>query len=124
MNLVFNIVFIITAIAIMVFDYKYQAMPLWIVLINYSILSILVNPVFLIGNVVILILKKIDQPIDTSYLVIIGYLIIMSRSIYNVFSILVLLAFILFSKKEKLSYMIPIEIACIFELLIKEVIIK
>ena len=108
----------------MIFDYKYKAIPLWIILINYSALSILVNPTFLIGNIVILLLKKLDRPIDSLYLIVIGYLIIMSTSRYNIFGILILLAFILFSKEEKLSYMVPIELACIFELFMMEVIVK
>lgn len=121
MNLVYNILFSLTAIPIAVFDFKYQKIPLWLILLNYLLLSLLVNPIFLIGLIIILILKKFDKPIDIVYLFIISYLIIIIGSIWSVLSIIVMLIFILISKKDKLSYMVPIELVCIIELILKEV---
>lgn len=124
MNLAYNIILVVTAIAIAVFDYRYQKIPLWLVILNFSVICMLTSPIFLVGIIVILVLKKMDQPIDIVYLITIGYLIIINNNIYRVISILILLIYIFLSKRDKISLMVPIELVMIFELVVKEVIIR
>lgn len=119
MNLVYNIIFFISAIFVIIYDYKYQKIPLYIIIINFVSLCLLTNILCLIGIIFIFILKKLDKPIDVVYLVIIGYLIITIGSIWSILSIIVLLTFILMSQKDNISFMIPIEISCLIELIIK-----
>lgn len=119
MNLVYSIIFFISAIFIIIYDYKYQKIPLYIIIINFISLCLLTNILCLIGIIFIFILKKLDKPIDVVYLVIIGYLIITIGSIWSILSIIVLLTFVLMSQKDNISFMIPIEISCLIELIIK-----
>jgi len=122
MNLVCSIIFIITAIVVTIYDYKYQKIPLWIIIINYMSLSLLIHPLFIIGILLILLCYKLDIAIDTIYLIVIGYLILIGNSVISIISIIILLVSIFISKRKYISYMIPIEIACIIELFFKEVI--
>lgn len=120
MNLAFNIlqtVFIISAFTIMGYDYKYQKIPYWLLLINYISLSLLVEPVLLIGFAYIIICKLEDKPVDFLYLLVICYLIIYGNKYFAIASIILSLLFILLNKKEKLSFMIPLEISCIIMLI-------
>lgn len=119
MNLVYSIIFFISAILVIIYDYKYQKIPLYIIVINFISLCLLTNILCLIGIIFIFILKKLDKPIDVVYLVIIGYLIITIGSIWSILSIIVLLTFVLMSQKDNISFMIPIEISCLIELIIK-----
>lgn len=119
MNLVYSIIFFISAIFVIIYDYKYQKIPLYIIIINFVSLCLLTNILCLIGIIFIFILKKLDKPIDVVYLVIIGYLIITIGSIWSILSIIVLLTFVLMSQKDNISFMIPIEISCLIELIIK-----
>ena len=117
MNLVCSIIFIITAVAVATFDYKYQRIPLWLVLINYTSLSLLIHPIFLIGIILILFSKKLNRPIDFIYLIIIGYLIIINNDVYSTLSIFILLVSIIFAKRDPMSFMIPIELVCAIEII-------
>lgn len=118
-NLVFNIIFFITAIGIIIYDFKFQRIPLWLVIINFSIISLLVEPILLVGNIFILLLKKLDKPIDIVYILMMSYLILINNNIYSIIGIVIMLLFIMVSK-NKVSLMVPLEIICILEILVKE----
>lgn len=115
MNLVYNIVqfvFAISALIVVIFDYKYQKIPFWAIIINYVSLSLLVNYFALIGIVFLVFCKIKDKPIDLLYILIMCYLLINTDMYYKIFSILICLLYVLVSsKKEKISFMVPLEIA-------------
>lgn len=115
MNLVCDIcqiIFVISAIIVMVYDQKYQRIPFWCILINYISLSMLITPWTLISVIYIIFCKIKSTPIDILYLVILFYLIIMGNYIYSILSILICLIYIVTSfKKEFISFMVPLEIA-------------
>lgn len=117
MNLVYSLIFIITAIFVAIFDYKYQKIPLWIVIINYISLSLIINPILLIGLIAIILCKKFNKPIDGIYLLIISYLIIIDMNAYNIISVIILLVWVIATKKDTISFMVPIEIVCIIEII-------
>lgn len=123
MNPIYDILFIITAIIIMVYDYKYQQIPEILVLFNYLMIAIIVNPYLLVGCMVIMLLKKLDQPIDIVYLLTIVYLNIIVDTRYAILCVLTLLLYvILYDKKNnhKISLMVPLELCCILEIIVKE----
>lgn len=118
MNLVCNIIFIITTIFIIIYDYKYQKIPFELILLNYISLCFLTNLYLLIGLIIIFIIKKINKPIDIVYLFILCYLIINIHTNYSLISIMILLIYTLCSKSSKISFMVPLELALLFEIYI------
>ena len=80
MNLVYNIILIITAILIIVYDFKIQKIPILLLLANYISICLLTNKYFLVGLVVIFLAKIKNFPIDWLYVFMIGYLIIIVNS--------------------------------------------
>lgn len=123
MNLVYNIILILTAIAIIIYDYKIQKIPMWLLIINYSSICLLINEWLLIGILYIILAKIKDFPIDGLYVIMIIYLIIIVNSNFSLLSILVILLNILLTSRPKISFMISLEIAIIIELLLKEMLI-
>ena len=124
MHLAFSILLITTAIIIMIYDWKIQSIPLWLILINYSSICIINNYWLALGLLLIMILYKLDYPIDGIYLCLIGYLIIINNNyVFSSIIIFALLLWVLLSKKEKMSFMIPLELVIIIELIMKEKII-
>lgn len=113
--------FIISAIIIIVYDYKYQKIPFWVVIVNYTILSGLINYWLLFGLLYLIFCKIKDVPIDMLYVLVIFYLIIITN--YSVVSILVCLIcaiYVIISRKaSKISFMVPLEISIIVMLLTK-----
>ena len=113
--------FIISAIVIIVYDYKYQKIPFWVVIVNYIILSGLINYWLLFGLLYLIFCKIKDVPIDMLYVLVIFYLIIITN--YSVVSILVCLIcaiYVIISRKaSKISFMVPLEISIIIMLLTK-----
>ena len=113
--------FIISAIVIIVYDYKYQKIPFWVVIVNYTILSSLINYWLLFGLLYLIFCKIKDVPIDMLYVLVIFYLIIITN--YSVVSILVCLIcaiYVIISRKaSKISFMVPLEISIIIMLLTK-----
>lgn len=113
--------FIISAIIIIVYDYKYQKIPFWVVIVNYTILSGLINYWLLFGLLYLIFCKIKDVPIDMLYVLVIFYLIIITN--YSVVSILVCLIcaiYVIISRKaSKISFMVPLEISIIIMLLTK-----
>ena len=113
--------FIISAIVIIVYDYKYQKIPFWVVIVNYTILSGLINYWLLFGLLYLIFCKIKDVTIDMLYVLVIFYLIIITN--YSVVSILVCLIcaiYVIISRKaSKISFMVPLEISIIVMLLTK-----
>ena len=113
--------FIISAIVIIVYDYKYQKIPFWVVIVNYTILSGLINYWLLFGLLYLIFCKIKDVSIDMLYVLVIFYLIIITN--YSVVSILVCLIcaiYVIISRKaSKISFMVPLEISIIVMLLTK-----
>lgn len=124
MNLVYNILqilFAISAIIIIVYDRKYQKIPFWIVIANYVCIVALTNYWLLLGLVYLIICKIKDTPIDWLFVLIMFYLIIRKGNILcSIISILICLVYVLISrKKERISYMVPLELAIAVMLFMK-----
>lgn len=111
-------VFILTAIVIIGYDFKIQKIPFWLILINYTSLCILINYFLLFGIFILIILKKKKKPIDIVYLFTSGYLILITNNIIGLMSICIILIYIMMSKREKISLMVPIEIVLILNILL------
>ena len=111
-------VFILTAIVIIGYDFKIQKIPFWLILINYTSLCILINYFLLFGIFILIILKKKKKPIDIVYLFTSGYLILIINNIIGLMSICIILIYIMMSKREKISLMVPIEIVLILNILL------
>lgn len=133
MNLVCSSIFIITAIIVAIYDFKYQQIPIALIIVNYLLLSYISIPniiykliVMVIGIGLLLYYKKQDLPIDRLFFVFISYLILIHHNniILSVIEVLILLLYVVLSKKEKISLMVPIEIICIIEIILKEDIIQ
>lgn len=118
MNLVYSIIFLISTIGVIIFDWKIQKIPVSLILINYISLALLINPLLIIGVIIIFISKYLDKPIDLLYLLILSYLIIISDSVHSAIAILIVVTYIVLSNKEKLSFMVPLELAITFEIFI------
>ncbi len=119
MNLACNILFLITAVAIIVFDLKIQKIPVILVLVNYSLFSYLLNPILLFGNLAILLFWKFGKPVDIIYILALCYNMIMFRNVYNPICLIPLLIQLVVSKQDKMSFMVAIEISCIILLVTK-----
>ena len=113
MSLVYSITIVITAFAIIFFDARYQKIPLWLVILNYTTLSLLVNPYLLIGLIVILVLKKFDRPIDIVYIVFLSICLLMRHDSRYLMCIMPMFIQIMTSRKERISFMISSELSCI-----------
>ena len=121
---IYLISFILTAILIVIYDFKIQKIPIILLLTNYISMSLMVNYWLLLGVLVIFCAKKFDFPIDILYVGILCYLIIILHNNLSIFAILIVLIQILLSTrkesftKENLSLMVSLEPALLFELLI------
>ena len=118
---ILKVLFVVSAIIIIVYDYKYKKIPFWVVIVNYTILSGLINYWLLFGLLYLIFCKIKDVPIDMLYVLVIFYLIIITN--YSVVSILVCLIcaiYVIISRKaSKISFMVPLEISIIIILLMK-----
>jgi hypothetical protein len=123
MNLICNIILVISAIAIIIYDYKIKKIPMWLLIINYISICLLLNKWLLFGIVFILLAKLKDFPIDLLYVLIMCYLIIIVNNYFSLLGIMILLLHILISKEEKISFMVSLEIAIVLEILIKEMVV-
>ena len=119
MNLVCNIIFLITAVAIIVFDLKIQKIPIILVLVNYSLFSYLINPILLFGNIAILFFWKFGKPVDIVYILALCYNMIMFKNAYNPICLIPLVIQLVVSKQEKMSFMVAIEISCLMVLALR-----
>jgi hypothetical protein len=124
LNYIYLISFVLTAILIVIYDFKIQKIPIILLLTNYISMSLMVNYWLLFGVLVIFCAKKFDFPIDILYVVILCYLIIILHNNLSIFAIIIVLIQILLSTrkesftKENLSLMVSLEPALLFELLI------
>lgn len=106
---------LVSAVLIAICDAKYQKIPIWLLLINYSSFALLTNLWLLLGLAVILLAKFKDIPIDVLYLAVMGYLIIIVQN--NILAITLIVAFLvfvlgyvkIFKSKEKIPAMLPLE---------------
>ena len=121
MNLVYSILLVISAIGVIIYDYKYQKIPIWLLLINYSSICLFTNIWFLFGIIIIILAKLKDFPIDFLYVVIMCYLIIIVNSYFSLLGIIIVLVHILITKEtSKISFMVSLELAILVEILVKE----
>lgn len=113
MTLVYKIIFLLTAITVIIFDYKIQKIPVILILINYCSICLLINPYLLAGIILIAIIKYINKPVDIVYILTLcsGFLL-NQNLLYGVCIIPIILQTIL-SKKDKISLMVSIELAFI-----------
>lgn len=111
MNLVCNVVFFISAVVVILYDYRLQKIPVILILLNYSSICLLVSPYLLAGNVVILVLKKLDKPVDVVYIALLAVYLIVYKNNYNYLALIPMIVQVLVAKKEKISFMISIELA-------------
>lgn len=115
-NLVCSIIFVLSAIAIMVFDYKKNEMPFWLVILNYSSFCLLVHPILLFGTLGLFLLKYKNQPIDIIYIVALGISLVILRPSMAILCLFPVFIQIIISKREKLCLMVSLEIACMIYL--------
>ena len=111
MNLVCNVVFFISAVVVILYDYRLQKIPVILILLNYSSICLLVSPYLLAGNVVILVLKKLDKPVDIVYIALLAVYLILYKNNYNYLALIPMIVQVLVTKKEKISFMVSIELA-------------
>lgn len=112
MSLVYEIIFIITAAITVIYDYKYQKIPVIAILYNYSVICLLVNPGLLVGVLIIVVCYIYKEPIDLLYLLLLAYMIVISNNaFYNILAIIPLLAYILLDNRKNISFMVPIEVS-------------
>ena len=116
MNLVCSIIFVLSAIAIMVFDYKKNEMPFWLVILNYSSFCLLVHPILLFGTLGLFLLKYKNQPIDIIYILALGISLVILRPSMAILCLFPVFIQIIISKREKLCLMVSLEIACMIYL--------
>lgn len=116
-HMIIFILFTISAIGIILYDYKYQYIPLWLILFNYISICLICNYWLLFGIILIFILYKVNKPIDVIYVLIMLYLIIRIRNTQcNIACIILILLCIFYQKQEKLSFMIPLEMAILIQI--------
>lgn len=118
---IIQIIFAISAILVIRYDYKYQKIPFWLVIVNYITISILTNYWLLFGLLYLILCKIKDIPIDLLYILIMVYLIIIEPiNYYSIICVLICLIYVLIShKSEKISFMVPLEISITIMLLTK-----
>ncbi|MEE3344614.1 MAG: hypothetical protein VZS44_11010 [Bacilli bacterium] len=120
MNIVLHIILIISAIAIIIFDYKTQRIPIWLIIINYSTICLITNKWLLLGVIFILFSKWKDIPVDWVFVLLICYVIYLNKGSMVVDFVVILLSFaysMLFTDENgKISYLVPLEIGFIIEL--------
>lgn len=116
MNLVCSIIFVLTAIAVIIYDYKKNEIPFILVLVNYISFCMLVHSVLLLGTLGLFLLKYKNKPIDIIYIVALGISLIIQRSSIGIVCIFPIFIQLLISKKDKICLMVSIELACMIYL--------
>ena len=96
--------FLLTAIPIILMDYTKKEVNPFLIFFNYSMICcIMQQPILLLGIIPISLLARFDKPIDSVYVLLIVYLIIIGSAM------IIALFYVLFSE-EKVSYLVPMEI--------------
>ena len=111
--MIFHIIFLLTAMAIIGFDSKTQEIPWVLVILNYNSFAMLVNPFLLFGNILIVWCILQQQPIDCVYIIAMCFIALLSKNSWNVLCVFPILFQALLSKREKISLMISIEIGLV-----------
>ena len=119
MNLVCNAVFFISALVVILYDYRLQKIPVILILLNYSSICLLVSPYLLAGTVVILVLKKLDKPVDIVYIALLAVYLTVYKNNYNFLALIPMIVQVLVTNKEKISFMVSIELAYAILMIIK-----
>ena len=103
--------FLLTAIPIVFMDYTKKEVNPFLIFFNYSMICcIMKQPILLLGIIPISLLARFDKPIDSVYVLLIVYLIIIgSASMACILALIIALFYVLFSE-EKVSYLVPVEI--------------
>lgn len=122
-TMILYIIVFLTAIGIMLFDYKLKKIPMWLLLINYTAICLMVNYWLLFGIIVIILARIKDFPIDWLYVCLMMFMIIFSgnpKIIHIVTISLIIIYMFVYSWINKddddISYMLPLEMSLIFEL--------
>jgi len=106
-------VILVTCLIIAFFDYKYQSVPLATLIINYIAICYLIgNPGLYLGVFIIFYALAKELPIDLLYVSLIVYLIIIGSvsTIHIAVTLIFSLFYIVFSKKKKISFLLPLEV--------------
>lgn len=133
---------LLTGIGIIVYDFKIQLIPILLITSNYILsiifltkFSVLYSFIFgIIGVIIILFLYFKKLPVDILFVIIILSFMIMHKSKWHIISAIIALIFIFIpigkkekldldtldeidtdESKQKLSFMIPLELVIIFE---------
>lgn len=133
---------LLTGIGIIVYDFKIQLIPILLITSNYILsiifltkFSVLYSFIFgIIGVIIILFLYFKKLPVDILFVIIILSFMIMYKSKWHIISAIIALIFIFIpigkkekldldtldeidtdESKQKLSFMIPLELVIIFE---------
>ena len=129
MSLIYKILLLsilfITSIIIIIYDSRIKRIPMWLLIINYSVICFLVNNLYLLfGILFILFIKYKNYSIDILYIFFMIYLIIIVNNYYiNIVNIIIMLCYIIISKDDKLSFMVPLEICILLNFFIKEILL-
>ena len=62
-------------------------------------------------RVAILVLKKLDKPVDIVYIALLAFYLTIYKNDYNFLALIPMIVQVLVTKKEKISFMISIELA-------------
>lgn len=112
------IAFILSAIPIIISDYKYSKIPTTLIIINYITLCLAYNQWMLLGLIYIIIAKKYNLAIDGLYITTLCYMLYgLPVSLYCIIAIIIPLLHICISDAQTVSYMISLEISHIILLL-------
>lgn len=119
MNLVYSIIFVVTAILVVIYDYKYKQIPVLIVLLNYLSLMLIIQAwiPMCIGLFAICLLYKLDKPIDIIYIVglCVAYITTVNQ-ISLLYAIVPIVIQTIISRDKQISLMISIEIGSLLML--------
>ena len=74
----------------------------------------MISPVAIIGLIFILVLYKLDQPIDMAFMFLLATT--MGLSLSSLVIVICMLLFVAFSKEKEMRFMVPIEISLLFRL--------
>ena len=85
-------------------------------------MCLLISPYLLAGNVVILILKKLDKPVDVVYIALLAVYLTIYKNNYNFLALIPMIVQVLVTKKEKISFMISIELAYAILMILKMIV--
>ena len=123
------ILFLITAVLVIYYDYKTQFIPIWLILCNYILLweifkseQLFYIPLIL-GLICIFIYYIKDIPVDSIYIITMCILLIANHNLLNIFCIIPQIIQYILTKVDKMSYMVSIEMSFIILFVINRILI-